>query len=148
MVEDLFEKCGIDYEFPSDIDYAMWLKYSLNLFSNQVSAILKMTFGEMKNNKHFIGFAKRIITEVRLIAEKKGIKNLENIEKDTLTALQMMCDEGKTSMLQDIMSGRKTEVEIFAGEIIRLGKMYGIPTPYNQVLYDLIMIEEEHLGIV
>ena len=78
----------------------------------------------------------------------KGIKNLENIEKDTLTALQMMCDEGKTSMLQDIMSGRKTEVEIFAGEIIRLGKMYGIPTPYNQVLYDLIMIEEEHLGIV
>ena len=54
-----------------------------------------------------------------------------------------MCDEGKTSMLQDILAGRKTEVEIFAGEIIRLGKKFNLPTPYNQVLYDLIKIVEE-----
>jgi starch phosphorylase len=37
----------------------------------------------------------------------------------------------------------QTEVDIFAGEIIRLGKLYGIATPYNQVLYDLIKIEEK-----
>ena len=54
-----------------------------------------------------------------------------------------MCDEGKTSMLQDVLAGRKTEVELFAGEIIRLGKLYEIPTPCNQVLYDLIKIVEE-----
>lgn len=148
IIEELFKKCGIDYEFPSDIDYAMWLKYSLNLFSNQISAILKMTFGEMKNNRHFIEFAKKIVAEVKLIAEKKEIKNLENLEKDSLAALQTMCDDGKTSMLQDIMAGRKTEAEMFAGEIIRLGKIYGILTPYNQVLYDLIKIEEEHMEIL
>ena len=86
---------------------------------------------------------KKIIAEVRLIAEKKGVKNLENLEKDSLGFLQKMCDEGKTSMLQDVLAGRKTEVEIFAGEIIRLGKLYEIPTPCNQVLYDLIKIVEE-----
>ena len=104
-----------------------------------------MTFGEMKNNKHFIKFAKKIISEVRTVAKKKGIKNLENLESDTLSALQLMCDEGKTSMLQDIIAGRKTEVEIFSGEIIRLGKLYNVHTPYNQVLYDLIVIEEDIL---
>ena len=64
------------------------------------------------------------------------------MEADALKALARMCDEGKTSMLQDILAGRKTEVDIFAGEIIQLGKKYGISTPYNQVLFDLIKVKE------
>lgn len=143
ITEEIFQKAKINYSVPDDIDYSMWLKFTLNLFSNQVSAVLNMTFGEMKQNKKFLEFAKKITTEVSHIAKAKGINNLENLEEDVLNALSKMCDDGKTSMLQDILDGRKTEVEIFAGEIIRLGKLYGIPTPYNQVLYDLIKIKEE-----
>lgn len=142
-LQEIFDEFKINYKMPDDIIYSMWLKYTMNLFSNQVSAILNMSFGELKRNNAFIDFAKKIIAEVRLIAEKKGVKNLENLEKDSLGFLQKMCDEGKTSMLQDVLAGRKTEVEIFAGEIIRLGKLYEIPTPCNQVLYDLIKIVEE-----
>lgn len=142
-LQEIFDEFKINYKMPDDIIYSMWLKYTMNLFSNQVSAILNMSFGELKRNNAFIDFAKKIIAEVKLIAEKKGVKNLENLEKDALGFLQKMCDEGKTSMLQDVLAGRKTEVEIFAGEIIRLGKLYEIPTPCNQVLYDLIKIVEE-----
>lgn len=143
LLKEIFEQNHIDYEFPEDIDYSMWLKYTLNLFSNQTSAILKMTFGEMKHSKTFIEFAKKVTAEVRMVAEKKGIKNLENLEKDALNALSFMCDDGKTSMLQDILAKRHTESDIFGEEIIRLGKLYNVPTPYNQVLTDLIKIEEE-----
>ena len=139
-----FEECGIDYSVPDDIDYSMWLKFTMNIFSNQVSAILNMTFGDLKKNKTFIEFAKKIIAEVRQIAEKKGVNNTENLEKDALYALSLMCNEGKTSMHQDILAGRKTEVDIFAGEIIKLGKEFNVLTPYNQVLYDLIKIAEEN----
>ena len=142
-LQEIFDEFKINYKMPDDIVYSMWLKYTMNLFSNQVSAILNMSFGELKRNNAFIDFAQKIIAEVRLIAEKKGVKNLENLEKDSLGFLQKMCDEGKTSMLQDVLAGRKTEVDIFAGEIIRLGKLYEIPTPCNQVLYDLIKIVEE-----
>ncbi len=138
------EKCKINYSVPKDIDYALWLKFTMNIFSNQVSAILKMTFGELKYNKVFRSTAKKIIAEVKNIAVKKGVKNLENLEEDAFAALDRMCDDGKTSMYQDILAKRKTEVDMFAGEIIKLGKKYGIPTPYNQVLYDLIKIEEEN----
>ena len=143
FTEMFFAKSGINYSVPKDIDYAMWLKFSLNVFSNQVSAILDMNFGGLKRNKHFIEFAKKITAEVRLIAKKEGIKNLENLEKDAIDALNIAIDEGKTSMHQDMLAKRPTEVDIFAGEIIRLGKKYGIPTPYNQTLYDLVKIKEE-----
>lgn len=142
-LEAFFDYADVDYEIPADIDYSMWLKFTMNLFSNQVSAILKMSFGEMKNNGRFSEFAKKITAEVSSIAEKNGVQNLKNLEKDVLSALASMCDEGKTSMHQDIIAGRKTEVDIFAGEIIRQGERLGIPTPYNRVLYDLIKIEEE-----
>lgn len=142
-LKEIFDEFKINYKMPDDIVYSMWLKYTMNLFSNQVSAILNMNFGELKRNSAFIDFAQKIIAEVRLVAEKKGVQNLENLEKDALDFLQKMCDEGKTSMLQDVLAGRKTEVDIFAGEIIRLGKLHEIPTPCNQVLYDLIKIVEE-----
>ena len=48
-------------------------------------------------------------------------------------------------MLQDVLANKKTEVDIFAGEIIKLGKELGVATPYNQVLYDLIKIKEYSL---
>lgn len=142
-IKEIFDEFKINYQIPQDINYSMWLKYTMNLFSNQVSAILNMNFGELKRNQAFLNFAKKIILEVRTIAQVKGVKNLENLENDALAFLNKMCDEGKTSMLQDILAGRKTEVEIFAGEIIRLGKKFNLPTPYNQVLYDLIKIVEE-----
>lgn len=139
----IFEECEINYSNPKDMDYALWLKFTMNIFSNQTSAILNMTFGELKQNQQFVEFAKKLIAEVRSIAEFKGIKNIESLEFDALAALARMCNEGKTSMHQDILAGRKTEVDIFAGEIIRMGKELGIATPYNQVLYDMIKILEE-----
>lgn len=139
-LENILDEIGLKYTIPQDIDYSMWLKFTLNLFSNQVSAILKLKFGEMKNNLLFIEFAKKVIAETKSIAEKIGINNLENLEKDSLVFLSQMSDDGKTSMYQDVLAKRETEVEAFAGEIVRLGKELGVETPYNQVMYDLIKI--------
>ena len=103
-----------------------------------------MNFGELKRNKNFLEFAQKIILEVQPIAKCMGVENIENISDDAINALNKMCDNGKTSMLQDITAKRLTEVEMFAGEVIRLGKKFNIPTPYNKVLYDLIKIKEEN----
>ena len=59
---------------------------------------------------------------------------------EALLSLNKMCPEGKTSMLQDVEAGRKTEVDIFAGVMIKLGKKHNIDVPYNKVLKELIEI--------
>ena len=81
--------------------------------------------------------------EVVAIAQKEGVKNTNSLLEDAFKVFDTMCAEGKTSMLQDIEAGRKTEVEIFAGTVIELGEKYNIPTPYNQVLKEMIEILEE-----
>ncbi|MBQ8459027.1 ketopantoate reductase family protein [bacterium] len=139
-VKEFFDKVGIDYDTPDDMYRSYWLKYMLNVSSNQPSAILKMTFGQMQKNEKFIEFFKKIMKEVQLIAKAEGVQNTETMIEEAIIAFNKMMPEGKTSMLQDIEAGRTTEVEMFAGTMIELGNKHHIPTPYNTVLKDLIEI--------
>lgn len=42
-----------------------------------------------------------------------------------------------------MQAGRKTEVELFSGAVIELGKKLGVPTPMNEVLNRMIIAREK-----
>ena len=47
------------------------------------------------------------------------------------------------STLQDIDAGRHTEIDMFSGALVRMGKELGVPTPYNEYTYHMIKALEE-----
>lgn len=146
-VKNFFDKAGINYKIPDDIKRSMWLKFMLNVSANQPTAILRMTFGDMFENTHFMKFAENIMREVQSVAKAEGVLNTETMVDEALKHLKTMTPDGKTSMLQDVEAGRKTEVDMFAGTVIELGKKHGISTPYNKILREMIGIIEEHQDI-
>ena len=139
-VKEYFERVGINYKIPDDIIHSLWLKFMLNVAANQTTAILRLTFGEMLENDKCMEFAVNLMKEVQLIAKAEGVKNTDIMIEETIENLNKMIPEGKTSMLQDVEAGRKTEVEMFAGTIIKLGLEYGIATPYNKIIKEMIEI--------
>ena len=62
---------------------------------------------------------------------------------DWLAVLATLAPGGKTSMLQDIEAGRKTEVEIFAGRVVAMAKEHNLSTPVNQTILHIIKVLEE-----
>jgi 2-dehydropantoate 2-reductase len=76
--------------------------------------------------------------EVMALADKAGVHLSETDLTQWYTILSSLNPLGKTSMLQDVEAGRKTEVEMFAGKVIELGRRYNVPTPVNERLYVLI----------
>lgn len=146
-VKRYFDSMGINYKIPSDMYYAQWLKFMLNVTCNQVSAILRMTFGDMQKNEVFKNFAREVMQECVEIAKAEGVQNTETLIPETINLIRGMIPEGKTSMLQDIEAGRKTEVDIFAGTIVKLGLKHNIPTPYNKILMEMIEIIHENQNI-
>lgn len=144
LVSNFFDKVGIDYENPSDMPRALWLKYLLNTSSNQASAILKMTFGQMQQSEKYMYFMKNAMDEVIQIAKACGINNTETMLEDALKGFAMMSPDGKTSMLQDVEAKRKTELDIFANTVIELGEKYNISTPYNKIMKEMIEVIEEN----
>ena len=81
--------------------------------------------------------------EVTRISCKVGIDLNEDDIKKSSAIVDSISPEGKTSMLQDVEAGRKTEVEMFAGTVVEMGKKYGIPTPVNEVLLKMIRVLEQ-----
>lgn len=139
-VKEYFELAGINYKIPDDIIHSLWLKYMLNVAANQTTAILRLTFGEMLENDKCMEFAINLMKEVQAAAKAEGVRNTDIMIEETIENLHKMIPEGKTSMLQDVEAGRKTEVDMFAGTMIELGAKYGFATPYNKIIKELIEI--------
>jgi 2-dehydropantoate 2-reductase len=98
----------------------------------------------MQTNPEFIGFMKNIMKEVQAIAQAEGVQETGTMINEAIVLFNKMIPEGRTSMLQDIEAHRKTEVDIFAGTVIELGKKHNIPTPYNKVLYEMVKVIENN----
>lgn len=141
-VKKFFDCSDIDYDIPDDILRSYWLKYMLNVSGNQLSAVMGLTFGQMQDNPYCMKIIKNIMDEVVEIAKRAGVKNTDTMTEDAIRIFNTMSKDGKTSMLQDIEAGRKTEVEIFADAMIEFGKKYNVPTPYNCILKDMISAAE------
>lgn len=139
-VKKYFEKVGINYEIPTDIIHSLWQKFMLNVAANQTTAVLRITFGELLSNKKAMEFIRNISKEVQEIAKAEGVKDFDTLIDEVIEHLHTMIPEGKTSMLQDVEAGRKTEVDMFAGTIIELGRKHDISTPYNKILKELLEI--------
>ena len=51
----------------------------------------------------------------------------------------------RSSMLQDVEAGRRTEIDYLNGAVVRMGKLLGVSTPYNDVISNLICAKENGL---
>lgn len=144
ILEDFFKTNKIDYEVSNNIEYSQWVKLGVNIVLNQLSAIYKSTVGELRKRADYEIMANNLLEEVKKIAIAEKVDYMENYIKDVFDSANLIADSGKTSMYQDVIQKKKTELNIFSGEIILLGKKYGIETPYNQEIYNKIkLIEEE-----
>ena len=145
-LENFFKTNNIDYEVTNDIIYSQWIKLGVNIILNEPSAIYKCTVGELRKHNDYLTLTQCLLKEVKEVAQAYGIKNLENYEKEVLKSANLISNDGKTSMYQDVIAKRKTEIDIFSGEIIKLGKKYGIETPNNQKIYnDIKQIEKNFI---
>lgn len=115
----------------------------MNVGINQVSAILRAPYGVFHNTKEAQELVKMASLEVLAIAEKKGIRLTEDDIAKHLEIFKTLTPDGKTSMLQDVEAGRKTEVEIFSEAVIEMGGELGVPTPVNEILFRMIRTIEQ-----
>lgn len=140
--EQILKLADIPHQKVDDIEYKLWWKLMLNVGINQSSAILKSSYGEYQN-QHVQQVAAAAMKEVILISKAAGVNLNEDDIYNSFSIFKSLNPNNKTSMLQDLSAGRKTEVDIFAGEIIALGKKYGLPTPINSLLYHSIKYLED-----
>ena len=133
----IFDRAGVEYEFAENIQSALWQKFIINIGVNQTTAMLRGTYACFED-LNAMEIAKSLMEEGVEIAKRIGISGHEKFIENAFKLIDEMPRELKTSMYQDIEKGIATEVDIFAGEVCRLGHAHGVETPCNEIAYGVI----------
>lgn len=145
-VQELFTDSEVNFRVTEHIREEMWSKFRLNVCNNLPQAILGAGVGCYSDSAHIKAISDGLRRELEAIAAAKGID---------LSKAAAASSHGSTvpptarySTLQDLDAGRHTEIDMFSGALMRMGRELGIPTPYNEYTYHMIKaLEEKNDGL-
>lgn len=136
----------ISYEDP--IEPAILKKLLFNTCLNAIGAITRMSYGELLSNAHTRHLITQVADEtIRVICTERqhtlapdGISYVEQ----TLTPFVLpKAAAHRSSMLQDVEAGRRTEIDYLNGAVVRMGRRQGIATPSNDAVTSLVRAREQ-----
>jgi len=138
-VAGMLARAGIPHLVPADMLHELWWKFLINVGANQVSALARAPYRVLQDrDQPARGVMIAAQREVIAVANASGIALDESDIQRWLDVLDGLGPDNYTSMAQDVLAGRPTEVEIFAGAVVELGRRTGIPVPVNTTLYGLL----------
>lgn len=122
----------------------VWKKLLVNVGVCPVCALLEKNNAFMDYSRNAYSLGLELIKEAVTVAAVEGYMFDANaIAYRYFTEGAKIVGKNRCSMLQDVDKKRKTEIEKFNGAVVRLGKKYGVPTPYNEVMLKLINAKED-----
>lgn len=139
-IKKILDDSKIETIITSDIKKELWNKLVINVGINAIGAITGLENGYIYKINNLSNISKKSVKEAINVAKKSGI-NLDVDEKDVLMVAKQT-EENRSSMLQDMDRGRKTEIDEINGEIVKLGRKYSLNCDVNETLYNLIKAKE------
>lgn len=132
---DVFRKAGFKSPISTDIRSEIWLKLWGNLSFNPISALTHATLVDICEFEPTRDLAARMMAEAQAIGEKLGVSFKVSLDKRIAGAAAV--GKHKTSMLQDVETGRPMELDALVRSVIDMGRITGLPTSAIETVYAL-----------
>jgi 2-dehydropantoate 2-reductase len=154
---------GFDVRLASNIVAMQWAKLVMNL-NNAVSALSDVPTRELLLSKGYRAILAAIISEAIAVMRRAGVRpasltglpvallppllRLPTWVVRTVARTQLKIDpEARSSMWEDLMKHRTTEVDDLNGHIVRLAESVGMQAPLNRRIVEVIhRVEQERRG--
>jgi 2-dehydropantoate 2-reductase len=141
-VAELFNRTALPYQIETDIIHRMWSKWMLNVGVNQVVMVTEGTFATVQKEGPEREMMKAAMREVVALSEKENTGLTGSDLAEYVALIDTLNPSGMPSMRQDGLAGRKTEVELFSGTVIRRAAQFNMPVPVNLQLYTTVKNRE------
>lgn len=138
MIGDLFKAAGLETELSDNVLGLVWDKLMVNVGINALTGITRLQNGELLNYPEIEELLEAAVKEAHAVAKAKGIRlsfdDPVGHTKDVCRATAA----NKSSMLQDILNHKQTEIDMINGAVVKEAAEAGIAAPVNLVLTNLI----------
>jgi 2-dehydropantoate 2-reductase len=138
-IADAFTACGLDGQVTTRIKDEMWQKLVVNCVINPINAITRTEVGAIADER-LRPLKQLIVDECRAVAARDGV----DLAADFVDQIDRVYAPSKnlSSMQQDLLKGRRTEIDFLNGAVVALGAQYGVECPVNQALTMIIKAME------
>ena len=137
-VKEALEAAGMETQISGDVLGLVWDKLLVNVGINALTAITGLKNGELLRDPELCGMLEEAVREGAKVAEAKGIVPISRDPVAHAKDVARMTGENRSSMLQDVLAGRRTEIDMINGAIVEEGKRLGIPVPVNELLTERV----------
>lgn len=141
-IEPLADACtraGMPASAVADARPGQWRKVIFNAATNPIGALTGLTHGRVCERADLRSLVTGLVDEGKAVAAAQGIELDADPEALIDHAARPDVAYGhKASMLQDVESGRPTEIDYLNGGIARFGRELGVPTPLHDTITALI----------
>lgn len=137
-VAQLFNQAGISTELSSDLDSLIWGKLIINVGINALTAILRVPNGVLSRVEPVQDLVEIVVHEAVQVAHAKGIQLPYPDPSGLVFKVARATSNNYSSMLQDVLHGRPTEIDVINGAIVHEGMALNVPVPYNLAIVDLV----------
>lgn len=146
-IADTFDAAGLQCEASDNIMGVIWDKLLVNVSTGALCATTGLPYGDLYDEPLIREVALMAVQEGIDIAHALGVKlSSDDPEYSWELARAGLGADFKPSLLQSLEKGRKTEVDVIAGAVVREGRKLGIPTPVNQTLVAIVHGIERRIG--
>ncbi len=126
---------GLDIRVTADIESALWRKLAVNCAINPLSAVHGCRNGALLDEPARHAEFLALCHEISAVLAARGRDELARTVAVDATAVARATAHNRSSMLQDLDAGRRTEIEYITGFLCRQAQEAGIPSPCNDALY-------------
>ncbi|CAJ37426.1 ketopantoate reductase family protein [Methanocella arvoryzae] len=138
------EKAGLKARIADDIRAAQWEKLFANVGINAITAITGLKNGMLLEIPELKALVTAAVSEAGEVARAAGIRVGVDPVEQTYRVIRDTAGN-RSSMLQDVTKGKRTEIDVLNSKIAEIGRACGIPTPVNDTITALIRgIEHRH----
>ena len=137
-IREIFNKAKIPTRISRDIKSLLWSKLIINVGINALTAITRLNNGRLIEFEGTRNILRLAVTEAVKVAKRKRIKLIYD---DAIEKTESVCEATAaniSSMLQDALKKKRTEIDFINGAIVRQGQGLGISTPTNAMLVHLV----------
>jgi 2-dehydropantoate 2-reductase len=134
----LFNQAGLNARAGADIESELWMKGIINASINPLTAILGCLNGELLEDEGVLGISHLASDEAVAVAEGIGVHLPPGDPFEKVRDVMRATAKNRSSMLQDLERGKRTEIDEINGEVVRRAGSIGVPVPVNRTLWMLV----------
>jgi 2-dehydropantoate 2-reductase len=143
LIQRCFSRAGVPCRVAENVRAELWTKLAMNCAYNSISALTSARYGVIARDPSCRTLIERIIGETVSVAGKLGVVlSAEQLVQGAWRLGGEAMPDALSSTAQDLLQGKRTEIDSLNGYVAEQGQRLGVATPVNRSLYALVKLAE------